>query len=713
VYFEGLEFAGSFRFEDDYGDTVRIIQYVMWIGILLVVLLACATKSHALSVGSDTSSPSGLVFFTLFVWDFYSDCFFVLRLALENAWPCFAVGALFTVVPYIMNLYELHKWEKKWLRDLTIKQGLESYLDKYHIWLVFCSLISGSSFATIEMVNTNMFGWRFFSMGLTDRHLKRYNTRRLYSNILTENIPQLGVQIWYTFQYSKVGRDGWGAVDDVVIYAFMSSMVSILVSIIDVYSSRELIKTMKDANMYYQEEDAEGTSKVTSNKTFYICVESIEIEERRQVLLQRTRPIQEAIGEVIEVHSRVINLQQFVPKYDGVRIAFTVFSVKIEKQLITERLCEAMSDGTLAERVQLAWKLLYMPEVTQIETLVGTRICPIRPDGTVVDPETGEAIIEGDLAVDEFGRALSMSQIDKPGVTITDADDESAESSESDGGVFAIQRRFSAMLGLGKKPRAETVTTGTSLGLPTVGEHKAPAGGGGAPAAGGLAPPPPSQERASFVKRMSGVFGLGGGAGGRAPAMSPMQQLEMQQMQAQSQMRVTGPPLSPVSGQIDPRLFAAATGGPPPAPGPSSMGGPPPFGGSPPTSAPGSFRGAPMMAGPMMGAVPIAPSQMAMMMDLPESTRHFAGVGPVGAAAPPFGGGGGGRFAPMGAVPPMGPAAGVPVPVVSVAPPFVARPDTLAEDDESSFESEYETDSDSETVEDELYRDFDDKGSAL
>ena len=70
-------------------------------------------------------------------------------------------------------------------------------------------------------------------MGLTERHLKKFQSSRIYTTILFENLPQLAIQLWYIAYVYERSNDN----DDIVILASISSFVSIFIAWIDVWSS--------------------------------------------------------------------------------------------------------------------------------------------------------------------------------------------------------------------------------------------------------------------------------------------------------------------------------------------------------------------------------------------------------------------------------------------------------------------------------------------
>ena len=124
--------------------------------------------------------------------------------------------------------------QSQWNNDPTIKERVNYFLMHYNLALIALAALSGSAFSAIEICNSQAFGiesllfcifvcyfvilffgccvncvlfcvfvfvncfegLEFFNMGLTERHLKAFNSKRLYSTILYENLPQLCIQLW-------------------------------------------------------------------------------------------------------------------------------------------------------------------------------------------------------------------------------------------------------------------------------------------------------------------------------------------------------------------------------------------------------------------------------------------------------------------------------------------------------------------------------------
>ena len=74
-------------------------------------------------------------------------------------------------------------------------------------------------------------------MGLNPRHLKEFQGQRIYSSVILENIPQLAIQIIFLLRL--------GAFDEATFMALLSSSVSVVLSVVDIWSARQLVTVMK------------------------------------------------------------------------------------------------------------------------------------------------------------------------------------------------------------------------------------------------------------------------------------------------------------------------------------------------------------------------------------------------------------------------------------------------------------------------------------
>ena len=181
---------------------VYAMKYFIYIFIGVCFMLSISGKIYAKKLGSDNVKPFGILFFSLYTWDFYSDVMFSVRLYDAKQWILFVVSMVFILVPWTMNMIQLFRAEKAWTADTSIKEGVTGWFIKYNSLLILAVGLSGNSCGAIELANSNLFAMNLFSMGLNPKNLKEFQSKRLYSSVLTENIP---VEFIYIITMSMTG----------------------------------------------------------------------------------------------------------------------------------------------------------------------------------------------------------------------------------------------------------------------------------------------------------------------------------------------------------------------------------------------------------------------------------------------------------------------------------------------------------------------------
>ena len=175
------------------------VSYGVYAFVGCCVLFAIIGSVHGFVYwGADCIRMSGIVYFGLYTWDFYSDIVFDLELLnYDDTEILFYLCTAFIAIPWISNMISLSKYQQKWCKDDAIRERVYSWFVSWQRLTYALAAISGSAFGTVELANSYFFGADFFCMGLNERHLKRFNNNRLWSGIIAENVPQLIIQFWF------------------------------------------------------------------------------------------------------------------------------------------------------------------------------------------------------------------------------------------------------------------------------------------------------------------------------------------------------------------------------------------------------------------------------------------------------------------------------------------------------------------------------------
>merc|ERR1712113_570321 len=146
----------------------------------------------------------------------------------------FGASVLFVVVPLLKNFIDLIRFQGMWQKHPLHADRYRAWLDQYANVLFFLSFICGSTFGSVELVNSNLFGRRLFCMGLSKLDLRRFNQKRLVNVIVGENLPQLLVQIFYASAIEE-------GLNTITLIAIISSTISIFAAVLDFASKKKIL----------------------------------------------------------------------------------------------------------------------------------------------------------------------------------------------------------------------------------------------------------------------------------------------------------------------------------------------------------------------------------------------------------------------------------------------------------------------------------------
>ena len=98
----------------------------------------------------------------------FLDAFFIIQIWFTQPQPSadlelvkyilFIFALSFVCIPVFVNVLILHKEVTKWVHENESRDVIESWLLKYLKVLYIGTIVSGSSFGTVRMLNTNLFG---------------------------------------------------------------------------------------------------------------------------------------------------------------------------------------------------------------------------------------------------------------------------------------------------------------------------------------------------------------------------------------------------------------------------------------------------------------------------------------------------------------------------------------------------------------------------
>ena len=218
-----------------------------------------------------------------------------------------------TLLTYVCKLYVVCDIYKTCKFDLLGKK------------LIILTGICGSAYAAVELCNSRAFGLGIFNMGLTEMHLRAFHSTRIYSTIMCENIPQLIIQLWYLHEQNKF--------DVIVTWSFISSIVSIFIAIVDVYSTMSLVRAMK-----------------MSKKQGFLNGQSYSFELIGDCIVKH-RSMRKLFASIIEVDQRCVELNLCVKTTEGLQFGFTVYAISNnDKHSRFKRLMQIYESSCIGEQ---------------------------------------------------------------------------------------------------------------------------------------------------------------------------------------------------------------------------------------------------------------------------------------------------------------------------------------------------------------------------
>ena len=285
--------------------------------------------------------------------DMVSDVFFAMEVNLfseENSslLVIFIVAITFIIIPTLTTLGQLyHIIHKHWLSK-TSNNALRTWLLRNTSYLMIGSILMGSSFASVELFNSNLFHLGIFSMGLSRYHLHHFRIKRVYSIILLENIPQLTIQLIFTVLLREKQE-----LSLIVISSMILSIISIIVTIMTAIISKELLITQQYGVIKF-----DVTGKAIQDK-----------DKVDGTYIYQIRQIRRAIGDLLSVNVNAMEIAKPRKIADGYQLKIYIYEniEENEDSSIQQKLLEQSVKGKLGEIIQQGWSLDDKPEISNIK----------------------------------------------------------------------------------------------------------------------------------------------------------------------------------------------------------------------------------------------------------------------------------------------------------------------------------------------------------
>jgi len=278
--------------------------------------------------------------------DALSDWFFAVEVGTKaqkspsnDLFIAFCICFVFIIVPLSASLWQVYYYSRKHWAISSNKT--KQWLLYYSKLLYFTSVLTGSSFTAIELMNSSFFGLEMFEMGLTQRQLIAFKTNRVYSVVLLENFPQLILQTWYILFYEYGSSNNAIAITSAVF-----SILSIVVSILSMFMERSLIKSQ-------------------DHTLIEIDVTGKYIAGQENKCKRRVFKIRDALSRMIGVETSLMEMLKVEIIPNGLRLRVEITN---KNKKYSDLLESAKRNGSLAQIMFDAWGFLKgCPIITTIQ----------------------------------------------------------------------------------------------------------------------------------------------------------------------------------------------------------------------------------------------------------------------------------------------------------------------------------------------------------
>eukprot|EP01083_Nonionella_stella_P152421 488508_1 len=316
-------------------------------------IIALAAWSDSTFIRSNDYLKTGRILATeIQILDMLSDCFFAVNIGIQNRIDSACLVPLvfticFIVIPVLATILELHfHCHKHWLHS---SEQVDGWLRKNDKIMYGLSILTGSSFSAIALLNSYVFQLGICDMGLTEKQLMAFMCKRVRTVVLLENVPQLALQIWFL-----VYSDGLG--DPITITSIVLSVVSILISGLSMFTQQKLSETVGYVAI---------SMKITGH--------AVASETNRRKCKTLKRVLAQELAALVGVHESAVEVIKPVQIKQGFALnVHFYFSSDSAKPMVEYRkiLSDANETYALQELFVESWKLSAKPDIGDIERVV-------------------------------------------------------------------------------------------------------------------------------------------------------------------------------------------------------------------------------------------------------------------------------------------------------------------------------------------------------
>eukprot|EP01084_Bolivina_argentea_P266436 451920_1 len=334
-------------------DLEAIYQWV-FVGILVLTLVLCITgyiHSKKCRI-NNYFKLKYLISASFQSLDVFSDACFVI-----SVFNLYRVGnyrdyeymvillasALCIIVPILTSMGQVFIYSNKyWVKDNL----LSAWFIEYNKLLYIFSFITGSSFSALLLLNSHLYSLAVFSMGINERDLLKFSTKRIYSVILMENLPQILIQIYFLYKVTNL--------DDnlIAVCSLIFSLVSVIITSVSMISQKSIINSQNCTQLSFDVLATEFNGKKSRKK----------VNELRKYLVNNV---------LVKFDKKLIEIPipQQIPS--GLSVTINIYTNDQnsgEQEFVEDVVHKSVSNGNLPNFIKSYWNINTIPNINNIST---------------------------------------------------------------------------------------------------------------------------------------------------------------------------------------------------------------------------------------------------------------------------------------------------------------------------------------------------------
>eukprot|EP01084_Bolivina_argentea_P279182 477264_1 len=327
---------GSSSIKKDNGTSMNVNTITLAVAMISCLVVLIGFINARIVNKNDFYNPAFLITYIIHILDTLYDILFVVELNNHESPNLMLASIVFIIFPIIMSYFQLY-WEikTKWIK--IGKNEIRNWIQEYTFILYALSLLSGNTFSAVRLCKSNLFNFKIFDIPLTKAELLEFHTKRIFSILLFENLPQLGIQTFYIISVQRISN--------YTVYLTMTfSLLSIIIAITSSLQQKQIIKSQDYAEISFhvtgmKANEMENAKNIVKDLRLHIAAK-IGVDK---VLLEIIKPIQ--------LPNNTLNVICYVH----------VGQITAVTQNYQQLIQNAYNSGELARFVQKSWKLSQTP----------------------------------------------------------------------------------------------------------------------------------------------------------------------------------------------------------------------------------------------------------------------------------------------------------------------------------------------------------------